>query len=1168
MPQSTFLARFPRFETLEPRHLLSSTPLVPVGTQPEGGLSDKIVYLHAGHGYTANNLGSGAWSTQRGLTTGVVEDLGNQDQMTFLADYLFNAGATVVPLRPVGHQPFEVVVDNVDAGVTFSGAWSNSSAGLYFGEAGEVPYRFASTSATETAVATYRPDLPSAGEYPVYAWTRYGSDRAADQLYRVNHSGGTTEVTVNHRRVGNGLVYLGTYHFDRGTEGSVEISNRSSESGRVVIADMIRFGNGVGDIDRGGGVSGQLREDEAGLYWVQWHVDRSQGIATSEYRTSSADSSATVSLSPRYAEYMNREADGSLSDRVFVSFHSNAGGGSARGVLALLNGNNRASAATPNQFLLANTLGREVNDDLVAQNGQFEHNWSNRSTVTLDRSDIEFGEINNERINNEFDATIVETGFHDNTQDAQMLRDPKVRDALARATYQGIVNYFRAVDGNTTPVTKLPPPVENLRAQPVGFDGFVRLDWDLAQANSYSGGSATGYMVYTSTDGRGFDGGTFVAGGTTTSAIVPGLDPDEGVYYFKVAAVNDGGESLANDVVAATPNDATQRVLIVDGFDRNNRSLNPTQPFGNSVVDRVRPSLSNSQDYAVDHAAALEAWAPRGLGIATASNEAIIAGDILLDDYDAVFWILGEESTTDDTFDAFEQSRVSSYLNGGGKLFVSGAEIGWDLDNFNNGRAFYNQTLRADYVADDANSYQANGAAGSIFEGITLDFDDGTFIYDANFPDVINPSNGSTLAMTYGTSGGAAIQFGGQLVMLGFPFETILGERDRIDVMGAALNYFGLDAGLTHIDRVVDFGDAGYSDTGNWSSQAGDATGGTQRVLANAQVSDLAQWETLIPLAGTYELLIHHGATTDAATDVPYAIQTASAPQLVSLNQRVDAGQWRSAGVYELDEGANVVTLIAGAATGGTRVSADAIRWVAKFDGLTPGDADLDGDVDFADAMTLVNSLRSGGTQDRSWGQGDFDLNGVVDQADLTLFRENYQGIGNAPAAPAPPVSVLSPRAADAADLRDGERITPPTGGTSGFGALVAFAELEDDAFVTPFTRSSMQQTLQRQQVQTQTPSAAQLQQVQTRQQQRQTQQQQLQRRVGYPAPLQQSQSTHIQSPQGVFARQIKAATKDITPVTQGNPPRVAALPQSVSLLVPAWTPLAQDDREREDDAE
>ena len=55
--------------------------------------------------------------TQRSENFEIVEDLGNQDQMTFLVDYLFRAGATIVPLRPVGHQIHEVVLDNDDVGV-------------------------------------------------------------------------------------------------------------------------------------------------------------------------------------------------------------------------------------------------------------------------------------------------------------------------------------------------------------------------------------------------------------------------------------------------------------------------------------------------------------------------------------------------------------------------------------------------------------------------------------------------------------------------------------------------------------------------------------------------------------------------------------------------------------------------------------------------------------------------------------------------------------------------------------------------------------------------------------------------------------------------------------------------------------------------------------------
>src|SRR3989304_5259893 len=58
--------------------------LVEVGTQPAGGFSEKVVYIHGGHGYTADNLGDGAWSSQRGNLLGMVEALGNVDQMTFL----------------------------------------------------------------------------------------------------------------------------------------------------------------------------------------------------------------------------------------------------------------------------------------------------------------------------------------------------------------------------------------------------------------------------------------------------------------------------------------------------------------------------------------------------------------------------------------------------------------------------------------------------------------------------------------------------------------------------------------------------------------------------------------------------------------------------------------------------------------------------------------------------------------------------------------------------------------------------------------------------------------------------------------------------------------------------------------------------------------------------
>jgi hypothetical protein len=771
--------------------------LVTVGTQPKGGLSGKIIYTHGGHGITADNKGNGRWTWQRGPGHEMIEDLGNYDQMAFLVDYLFRAGATIAPQRPVGHQTNEVVLDNTDDEVKFVGDWEDGASSIYFGKAGSVPYRQAHTSKTETAYARYTPKLPEAGFYPVYAWTSSGGDRATDQLYRVHHPGGDTEVKVNHRRVGNGPVYLGTYYFDDGTDGYVDVSNRSETADSVVVADMIRFGNGIGDLDRGGGVSGLSREDEAGLYWVMWHVKHAQGIDESDYRVTDVDRQATISLSPRYAAFMNRESDGRLKDRVFVSFHSNAGSGKARGVLGLLNGNNDPTTATPNQLLLAKSLAQKVNDDLVAQKGEFEHDWYDRGDkTTLDRDDIEFGEINNKYIKNEFDATIVEVAFHDNELDAELMRDPKVRDAIARATYQGLLNYFRKVDDNETSATRLPTNVTGLHVES-GQDGEAKISWVSPAMNSYLGDAATSYRVYASTNGYGFDGGTNVEGGKTTNLTVKGLDPKT-VYYFKVSAVNEGGESPASEVVAVLPSGGPKQVLVVNGFDRIDRTMDPKQPVGKNgeTVDRVRPRQSNSRDYVVQVATAVEE-AAAGMHVESTSNEAVISGAVDLTKYHAVIWILGQESTQDRTFDEVEQKLVEKFVAGGGNLFLSGSEIGWDLEHGDHGRTFLHDTLKCRFEADDADTYEVNGTADGIFADLAkLTFDDGTLFYDVAKPDVLSPTEGAKAALKYAKSGGAAaIQNAaaggrGNVVVLGFPFETITSAADRAAVMKRVLRFF------------------------------------------------------------------------------------------------------------------------------------------------------------------------------------------------------------------------------------------------------------------------------------------------------------------------------------------------------------------------------------------
>src|SRR5205823_6800370 len=105
--------------------------------------------------------------------------------------------------------------------------------------------------------------------------------------------------------------------------------------------------------------------------------------------------------------------------------------------------------------------------------GGFEYNWTTGTTNT--DSHINFGEID---LGNsaEMDATIVEVAFHDNVQDNALLRDPKVRDQIARSVYQGTVQYFATYGTPVVTNTSLPTPPTNLQVVS-NASGQVTLSW-------------------------------------------------------------------------------------------------------------------------------------------------------------------------------------------------------------------------------------------------------------------------------------------------------------------------------------------------------------------------------------------------------------------------------------------------------------------------------------------------------------------------------------------------------------------------------------------------------------------------------------------------------------------------------------------------------------------
>ncbi len=278
---------------------------------------------------------------------------------------------------------------------------------------------------------------------------------------------------------------------------------------------------------------------------------------------------------------------------------------------------------------------------------------------------------------------------------------------------------------------------------------------------------------------------------TSTEATLSGLMKNT-PYYIKVQAKNDEAASiLPNEIFAAATSDNPHNILVVNGFDR---SSNTTRDY---ITRLARPVTNN------------------GYGFSYAQNESVYNNKIALTDFHSVIWILGDESSADDTFNSTEQELVKEFLRGGGNLFVTGSEIGWDLEGRSNhpttaDKNFYHNFLKARYYSDapldqSGEYYAANSIECAVFNKLgKVNFDDGSHgTINVDWPDAIKPANGSAACMTFddvsAENGVAGIEYAGifpggtkpgKLVYLTFPVETVYPEEKRTEIIRAVMNYF------------------------------------------------------------------------------------------------------------------------------------------------------------------------------------------------------------------------------------------------------------------------------------------------------------------------------------------------------------------------------------------
>lgn len=808
------------------------------------GLFDRHLSLWASHGRYYDGK-KDRWKWQRPNLFGTTEDLFTQTiVIPYLIPMLENAGAVVFTPRERDWQKNEVIVDNGGRGyVEDSGkeTWKTAQengfayhAGTY--RDGENPFTqgtaraVKATKKADVSWASYQPNIPQGGKYAVYVSYQSLKNSVSDAQYIVMHKGQRTVFKVNQQMGGGTWVYLGTFDFDRGNNefNRVVVTNSSSESG-VVTTDAVRFGGGMGNIERGGSCSGMPRCLEGARYSAQW-----AGAPYSVYSSKNGSDDYGDDINVR-SNMTNWLAGGStyvptlegkkVPIELSLAVHSDAGyttvNDSIIGSLAIC-------TTSFNDGRLNSGVSRMVSHDFADSlltglqrdiSGKYRK-WTRRYLWDRNYSETRKPEV---------PSAIIETMSHQNFADMRRGLDPNFRFTLARSLYKTILRF---VNGNhSVPSVVQPLPVSNFRIER-NSSGGLRLSWIAEKDEQEPTAVPTSYIVYTSEDGMGFDNGTVVY----TSSF--DFEAKKGVNYcFKVTALNRGGESFPSETLAAylSKSAHAKDILVVDGFSRlsgpavvddySRQGFDLGSDIGVSYgltagwngrqqcFDKSRAGsegegslgycgdelagrfiMGNNRDGSVCH---VKDIAMSGAyNVVGCSLEALDNNLVKLDHYNLVDIAFGLQRNDGHslvvykTFSETLQSKLRSYVKSGGRILVSGAYVGSDMTQPHE-RSFMSDVLKTTFTGTDTN------AGNNMVDGLGLSFDIIRQINDRHFAatsvDRIAACDGrSFAAMRYQDGSTAGVAYDGtdyKSFVMGYPYECINNVRTRQQVMKGLLGF-------------------------------------------------------------------------------------------------------------------------------------------------------------------------------------------------------------------------------------------------------------------------------------------------------------------------------------------------------------------------------------------
>lgn len=594
----------------------ANKPLVIRSSQPNKvskGLEGRHLAIWQSHGRYYNQK-EGRWKWQRARVFQTVEDLYTQSYiLPYLVPMLENAGANVLVPRERDIQKQEVIIDS-DACTAHSyyeekngkEKWTESD-GVGFAHLkpfyleGENPFKAGrhrevkSVNKGDESLCSWVPDIPERGEYAVYISYKSLKNSVDDARYTVSHMGGQTEFSVNQQIGGGTWVYLGKFFFEKGFNHQfrIDLSNKSSRNGKIVTADAVKIGGGMGNIARQPNLEGQITENvkssesinnssqvkkaysvaaepeissyprytEASRYWLQW-----AGIPDSIYSPSKGTNDYTDDYQSR-AFWVNYIAGGSsvlpkekglgIPVDMAFAFHTDAGvtyNDSIIGTLGIcMTHHNHEKFANKQPRILSRDLTQYIMQEIERGiRSLYEPDWTTRHIWNRSYAEARIPEV---------PTMLLELLSHQNFADMKYGLDPRFQFDVSRAIYKGMLRFVSEQYKQGFVVQPL--PVNTFSLDFVDHTK-VKLEWQPTIDLLEDSATPRGYILYTRVGDSAFDNGLIVEG----NSIVLDIEKDK-IYSYKITAINDGGESFPSEVLSVCRKSEEKGcVLIVNAFDR------------------------------------------------------------------------------------------------------------------------------------------------------------------------------------------------------------------------------------------------------------------------------------------------------------------------------------------------------------------------------------------------------------------------------------------------------------------------------------------------------------------------------------------------------------------------------------------------------------------------